>query len=44
MEMAKGNFLCSYLKSIKISFLKNREQGGKTGPIWRLVSEREGRK
>jgi hypothetical protein len=37
MEMSQGNSLCSYLKQTKMSFFKNREQEGKTGPVWGLV-------
>jgi hypothetical protein len=37
MEITQGNSLCSYLKQTEMSVLKNREQGGKTGPVWGLA-------
>jgi hypothetical protein len=40
MEMSQGNPLYSYLKQTKMPFFffsKNREQKGKTGPVWELV-------
>jgi hypothetical protein len=35
MEMSQGNSLRSYLKQTKMPLFKNREQEGKTGPVWR---------
>jgi hypothetical protein len=35
--------LYSYLKQTKMSFFKNREQEGKTGPVWGLVPVGGGR-
>jgi hypothetical protein len=32
------NSLDNYLKQTKMSFSKNREQEGKTGPAWGLVT------
>jgi hypothetical protein len=33
MEMSQQNSLCSHLIQTKVSFFKNREQEGKTGPV-----------
>jgi hypothetical protein len=38
MEMSQPNSLYSYLKQTDMSFFKNKEQKGKTGPVWELVS------
>jgi hypothetical protein len=38
MEMSQGNSLYRYLKQTKMSFFKNREQEGKTGHAWGLVT------
>jgi hypothetical protein len=35
--------LYSYLKQTKMLFFKNREQEGKTGPVWGLVPVTKGR-
>jgi hypothetical protein len=43
MEMPQGNSLCSYLKQTKMTFFKNREQEGKTGPGWEMAQVGEGR-
>jgi hypothetical protein len=44
MEMSQENSLYSYLKQTKMSFFKNREQKGKSGPVWVLVPAGEERK
>jgi hypothetical protein len=33
LEMSQGNSLYRYLKQTKMSFVKNREQEGKTDPV-----------
>jgi hypothetical protein len=40
MDVPQGNFLCSYLKQVKVSFFffyKIREQEGRRGPFGGLV-------
>jgi hypothetical protein len=44
MEMSQRNSLYSYLKQTEIPFFKNREQEGKTGPVWGLAPMGEGRR
>jgi hypothetical protein len=43
MEISQGKSLYNNLKQTKISFFKNRRQGGKIGPVWELVPVRGGR-
>jgi hypothetical protein len=41
MEMPQANSLYSYLKQTK-HILKNREQEGKTGPVWEVSTSGRG--
>jgi hypothetical protein len=43
MEMSQENYLQSYIKQIKMSFLKNRKQEGKTSPDCELAQVGTGR-
>jgi hypothetical protein len=43
MEKAQGNCQYSYLIQTKMPVCKNKEQEGKTGPVWRLVPMGRGR-
>jgi hypothetical protein len=44
MEISQLNTLYSYLKQTKMSLsYKNREQEGKTGPVWGVGMSRGGR-
>jgi hypothetical protein len=42
MKISQGNSLYSYHIQTKISFLKTRQQEGKTGPVWVAGNSRRG--